>query len=246
MRRKRDRWNRKRALPPGILLIVAIALIAALPSEIRPLTRGWTPDGDLMTGRIGSTATIAIAGGLGAAAATRACEDILAYSRIDGPVDTLVSIGYAGSLSCGLKPPDACAVREVIDAASGERFAAGTEKGQRLITLDRAAGPDEKRRLATQYQAVLVDMEAAAVARFARDHNLGFLCFKAVTDGPNDKLPDFNRFIGADGAWCMTPFLFYALMHPASWSCLWRLGSNSRAASRELANLVHRSVAGTQ
>jgi adenosylhomocysteine nucleosidase len=247
---------------------MAIALIAALPAEIKPLVRGWQKKGDLFQGRIGSTDAVAFARGLGAAAATRACEGMLArcpttwherstataepngsaqISRIwEKPIDTLVSIGYAGSLSCGLKAPDACVVREVIDAASGERFATGAEKGQRLITLDRVADPDEKRRLAAQYQAVLVDMEAAAVARFARDHNLRFLCFKAVTDGPNDKLPDFNAFISPDGKWCMTPFVFHAAMRPASWKALWRLGNNSRAASRELANLVHRTVAGTQ
>jgi adenosylhomocysteine nucleosidase len=254
----------------------SLALIAALPAELKPLVRAWQKKDDLFQGRIGSTDAVAFTGGMGAAAATRACERMLARcpttwherstagaepnssarsSRIwEKPIDTLVSIGYAGSVSCGLQAGAAYAIREVVDAATGERFATDLPaaqpqdepKPQRLITLDRVADADEKRRLAAQHQAVLVDMEAAAIARFAREHNLRFLCFKAVTDGPNDKLPDFNRFIGAEGEWCMTPFIFYAATHPASWSALRRLRKNSRAASRELANLVHRSFEGTQ
>jgi adenosylhomocysteine nucleosidase len=233
----------------------SLALIAALPAELKPLlvvgsARGWQKRGPLFHGRIGSTEAVAIAAGMGAAAATHACAAILAA----GSIDTLVSVGYAGSASCGLTPPQACAVREVIDAATGECFATdlptapapGQLKPQRLITLDRVASPDEKRRLAAQHQAVLVDMEAAAVARFARDHNLRFLCFKAVTDGANDKLPDFNRFTGADGQLRMPAFLAYLARHPQYWGAVRTLASNSRAASRELANLVHRFFAGTQ
>jgi adenosylhomocysteine nucleosidase len=232
----------------------AIGLIAAFHREFKPLVRGWQTDGDLRVGSIGSTDAVAIAAGMGAGAATRACEGVLAYGRANHAIDTLVSIGYAGSVSCGLTPPQACPVREVIDAVTGERFAtdlpavslSDQPKPQRLMTLDRVAGPDEKRRLAAQYQAVLVDMEAAAVARFAREHSLRFLCFKAVTDGPNDKLPDFNRFVAPDGEWCMTPFLAYLAMHPGYWGAVRALARNSRAASRELANLVHRFFAGTQ
>jgi adenosylhomocysteine nucleosidase len=116
-------------------------------------------------------------------------------------------------------------------------------KPQRLITLDRVADPDEKRRLAGQYQAVLVDMEAAAVARFARDHSLRFLCFKAVTDGPNDKLPDFNRFITPNGKLRTAALAAWALVHPGYWRVLGQLEKNSHAASRELANLVSRCLA---
>jgi adenosylhomocysteine nucleosidase len=233
---------------------MTLALIAALPAEIKPLVRGWRKRGPLFLGRIGSTEAVAIAAGMGAAAATRACAAVLAAGQSQTPVDTFVSLGYAGSASCGLTPPQACLVREVIDAATGERFAtdlpadsiSGQPRPQRLITLDRVADPAEKRRLAAQYQAVLVDMEAAAVARFAREHNLGFLCFKAVTDGANDKLPDFNRFTTAEGEWCMTPFLAYLAIHPQYWGAVRSLARNSRAASLELANLVHRFVAGTQ
>jgi adenosylhomocysteine nucleosidase len=217
-----------------------IGLVAALPSELAPLVRGWEKRGSLWFGRIGSREAVAACAGMGAAAATRACALLAAHD-----LESIASIGYAGSLSCGLRPPQACAIREVIDAGTGEHFAANAE-GQRLITLDRVAGPEEKRRLAEQHHAALVDMEAAAVARFARDRGLRFLCFKAVTDGPSDKLPDFNRFTGADGQLRLPALALWAAAHPQYWGAFWRLGQNSRRAANGLANFVSRFFGDSQ
>jgi adenosylhomocysteine nucleosidase len=230
-----------------------IALVAALPSELAPLTRGWQRTGEVLRGRIGDQDVLAAAVGMGAGAVTRACEAVLGAASPHGTVDTLISIGYAGSLSCGLRPPDACAIREVVDAASGERFptdplpglAAIAIKPQRLVTLDRVANPEAKRRLAEEYQATLVDMEAAAVARFARAHHLRFLCFKAVTDGPNDRLPDFNRFTDPTGHLRFASFIAWAAVHPGTWGALRRLGQNSRQAAGELSNFVSQALSGS-
>ncbi|MGA8531650.1 MAG: hypothetical protein WB622_18160 [Acidobacteriaceae bacterium] len=230
-----------------------IAIVAALPSELAPLTRGWQRSGAVLRGRIGPHESIAMAAGMGAAAVTRACEAVLAAAPPNAPIGTLISIGYAGSLSCGLRPPDACAIREVIDAASGDRFSVDPLplqppppiKPQRLVTLNRVADPEEKRRLAEQYQATMVDMEAAAVARFALSHSLRFLCFKAVTDGPNDKLPDFNRFTTPDGHLRVPSFIAWTLVRPRYWGVLRRLGQNSRKAANELSNFVSRALSGS-
>lgn len=218
-----------------------IGIIAAMPRELAPLVRGWPREGSVWTGRIGEHEVVATCAGMGAPAANRACESLL----VAGALEAIASIGYAGSLSCGLRPPQACVIREVIDHGTGERFSANAE-GQRLITLDRVAGPDQKRRLAEEHQAVLVDMEAAAVARFARDHGLRFLCFKAVSDGPNEKLPDFSRFTRPDGQLRVAALALWAATHPQYWGAFWRLGQNSRLAAAELAILVSRSLGGSQ
>lgn len=218
-----------------------VGIVAALPGELAPLVRGWEKRGSLWLGRIGSRQAVATCAGMGAAAAARACQALLAA----GVLDAIVSAGYAGSLSCGLRPPQACSIREVVDAATGDIFPANPE-GLRLITLGRVAGGEEKRRLAEQYQAVLVDMEAAAVAGFARNHGLRFLCFKAVSDGPNDKLPDFNRFIGSNGELRLPALILWAAAHPQYWRALRRLGRNSRRAAAELAILISRSLPGSQ
>jgi adenosylhomocysteine nucleosidase len=237
--------------------MATIAIVAALPSELAPLTRGWQRFGTgpvkIVRGRIGDYDILASTAGMGAAAVTRACEAVLAASSPSAPVETLISIGYAGSLSCGLRPPDACAIREVIDDTTGERFptdplpdpAPVPIKPQRLVTLDRVANPEAKRRLAEQYQATLVDMEAAAVARFAVAHNLRFICFKSVTDGPNDRLPDFGRFTTPEGQIRVPSLMAWALVHPPYWGPLRRLGQNSRQAAQELSNFVSRALSGS-
>jgi adenosylhomocysteine nucleosidase len=219
----------------SLSLMKRIGIVAALPSELRPLIHHWPRTAHMATGRIGSIDAVATCAGMGAKAVTRACEVLFA----SGPLDALVSVGYAGSLSCGLSAPEACAAREVIDAGTGERFPTdllpgqppNQIKAQRLVTLNHVANPEEKRGLAETYQATLVDMEAATVARFARSKNLGFLCFKAITDGPNDNLPDFNRFTNASGQLRIPAFALWTLWHPQYWRVLSELEKNSRAAA---------------
>jgi adenosylhomocysteine nucleosidase len=212
-----------------------IAIIAALPGELKPLVRGWQPYGrNAWVGRIGDHEAIAVAGGMGAAAAERAVERVFA----EGKPDALVSYGWAGALTCAVKPPAACVISEVVDAGSGERFATGNADGFRLITLDHVARGDEKRGLAEKYQSVIADMEAAAVARMAASRLVAFYCFKGISDGYNDRLPDFNRFIDGKGELRMTAFVAYAAVHPQYWPALQRLGKNSGGAAKALVDLV--------
>jgi adenosylhomocysteine nucleosidase len=159
-----------------------------------------------------------------------------------GQLDALVSYGWAGSLSCGIKPPSVCAIHEVIDSRTGERFVTDYPAGHRLITLDHVARSEEKRSIAQEFQAPLVDMEAASVARVAAAQNIAFYCFKGVSDGANDKLPDFNRFTGKDGQLRMPALVAYALLHPGYWPALRQLGRHSARAAEELASFVPRSL----
>jgi adenosylhomocysteine nucleosidase len=226
-----------------------IGIVAALPSELRPLTRHWHHHSRIAAGHIGPLDAVATCAGMGEPAVLRACERLLHVPPPENPIDTLVSVGYAGSLSCGLSAPLAVTVGAVIDARTGETFPtdpladsvplpSGQLKPQRLVTLDHVANPNEKRQLAAAWQATLVDMEAVTVARFARANNLRFLCFKAVTDGPNDELPDFGRFTGPNGRLRTTAFAAWAAVHPQYWRVLSELERNSRAASHELTKLL--------
>jgi adenosylhomocysteine nucleosidase len=219
-----------------------IAIIAALPDELKPLVRGWQqPDRNLWQGRIGDHDTVAIAGGMGAEAAARAV--VRAFTVIEP--EALVSYGWTGALTCAVKPPAACVITEVIDDVSGERFATRSSEGYKLITLDHVVRGDEKRRLAEKHRAVLADMEAATVARLAAGRDLAFYCFKGISDGYNDELPDFNSYIGSDGQLKMAPFLAHAALHPKYWPSLRRLGSNSKESATKLAQLVSESLSQT-
>lgn len=218
-----------------------IGIIAALAGELKPLVKGWQQRGKLYFGRIGETDCIAIAGGIGAEAATRACEQVLA----EGGIEALVSYGWAGSLSCGIKPPSAVAIYDIIDSRTGDRFVTELPSGHRLVTLDHVARPEEKRQIAQEYQAPLVDMEAAAVARIAAARNIAFYCFKGVSDAANDKLPDFNPFLGEDGQLKMPAFIGYALLHPSYWSALKQLGKQSQSAALNLETIITQSLGKT-
>jgi adenosylhomocysteine nucleosidase len=110
--------------------------------------------------------------------------------------------------------------------------------GFRLITLDRVARAEEKRGLAQKHQAVLVDMEAATVARIAAARQIPFYCFKGISDGYTDVLPDFSRFIGGDGQLRMSAFLAHVAVRPGYWPSLKRLATNSADAAVGLAGMA--------
>ena len=104
-----------------------------------------------------------------------------------------------------------------------------------LITSPSVAGEAEKQRLARAYDAGLVDMEAAAIARLARMRGIPFYCVKGVSDGFGDKLPDFNRFIAADGRFRIIRFVAFALLRPWYWPVLIRMGENGKRSAQGIA-----------
>jgi len=213
-----------------------IAIIAAMAGELKPLVRGWERRGpNLWAGRVGDCEAVAVAGGMGARAAERAVERVLAEAN----PDALVSYGWAGALTCAVKAGAVCVISEVVEDGTGERFATASRDGYRLITLDHVARADEKRALAQKHQAVLVDMEAATVARMAAARRVPFYCFKGISDGYADRLPDFNRFVDTERGELKTGALVaYAAVHPVYWGSLWRMGKNSGVAADGLVELM--------
>ena len=212
-----------------------IAIIAALPGELNPLVQGWQRRGQTMwVGQLAGSEAVAVAGGMGAAAAAHAAEQAL--KELDA--DVLMSYGWAGALTCAVKPQMTCIISEVVDAVSGERFATGNADGFRMITLDHVARADEKRALAQKHQAVIVDMEASTVARIAAARQKAFYCFKAIADGYTDKLPDFNKFMSDAGEIRTGALIAHAAVRPQYWASLIRLGKNSSAAADALAKMV--------
>jgi adenosylhomocysteine nucleosidase len=217
-----------------------IGIIAALPGELTPLVRGWAKTGkDNWTGTIGEHSCMAVAGGMGAASANRAVDRV----RAEFDPDVLVSYGWAGALTCGLKPGMACSISEVVDSQSGKRFETGDPAGARLLTLNYVARGKEKRKMAERYQSPLADMEAAAVARMAQQQKLGFYAFKAVSDGYEDTMPDFGRFISWEGQLQMGKFLSYVAIRPWYWASLLKLATQSKTAAVALAALARESLA---
>jgi adenosylhomocysteine nucleosidase len=219
--------------------VTRIAIIAAMPAELKFLVRGWQHERsngvDLWRWYFDQGEWIAACAGAGVAAATRAFAEV----EKCGALDKVISIGWAGALREELAPGLAYDVSIVIDARTGERFiAAGPPNNCWLVTSPRVADATEKKRLASTYEASLVDMEAAAVARLTKMRDIPFYCIKGISDGYSDQLPDFNRFISPSGQFKLARFVVFALLRPWYWHALMWMGENSRKAARNIARSV--------
>jgi adenosylhomocysteine nucleosidase len=218
-----------------------IAIIAALPGELKPLVKGWhriataRGVGKWILSRDADT-WIAVCAGMGADAARRA----YANAAQDGPLDMLLSVGWAGSLDSAVGPGTVHVPTLVIDAQTGEQFSLTQDERQlRLVTTPRVADAVEKKRLAATYRgAVLVDMEAATVARLADMHGIPLLCIKGVSDAAGATLPDLNPFIDHRGQMRMARFLAYIAVRPTYWPSLLQLGKNSARAAEAMRDLM--------
>jgi len=214
-----------------------IGIIAALPGELKPLVRGWRREPSPKYVRLWSHASagdqvIAACSGMGAEAALRSFAAI----ESSGPLDVVLSVGWAGALEQDKEPGQCYVLTEIIDSQTGERFplTSGNRK-LRLVTTPRVADQAEKHRLWQTYGAVLVDMEATSVARLARMRNLPMCCFKAVSDGIEARLPDLNPFIDHHGQLRLLAFLAHVGIRPRYWLSLLHLGRNSAKAAEALA-----------
>jgi adenosylhomocysteine nucleosidase len=218
-----------------------IGIIAALPGELKPLVLGWQSmrlqDGTRRwTHRSGADVWIAACSGMGAEAARRA----FAAAEADGALDMVLSVGWAGALDPAFRPGEARAMSVVIDAQTGEQFQlAGGERQLGLVTTARVVDAQEKARLRATYRgAVMVDMEAAVVARMARMRGIPVTCIKGVSDGVEAKLPDLNPFLSPKGQLRMGPFLGHLALRPRYWKAIGELGRNSSKASLAIRDLV--------
>lgn len=210
-----------------------VAIIASMGGELKPLVRGWERERrsgvDLWRWRHGGGEWVAACAGAGVDAAARALAEI----ERDGAIGSAVSIGWAGALSGEFAAGRAYRVSGVIDARTGERFGVDAPSGGcLLVTSSGVADRAEKRRLAAAHGASLVDMEAAGVARLAAARGVPFFCVKGVSDGPADRLPDFNAFISGEGRFQWARFIFFAVIRPWHWPALMRMLRNTREAAR--------------
>jgi adenosylhomocysteine nucleosidase len=213
-----------------------IAIIAALAGEMKPLVRGWGHERrngvDVWRWGFDQGEWVAACAGAGQAAATRA----FAEAEKAGPINQVISTGWAGALREDLQTGRAYRVSGVIDARTGERFATSDEGGDcLLVTSPKVADGPEKQRLAAAYSGALVDMEAAAIARLAHMREIPFYCVKGISDGYNDQLHDFNRFIESDGQFQLSRFVLFSFLRPWYWPALIQMGENSRKAAQSIA-----------
>jgi adenosylhomocysteine nucleosidase len=81
---------------------------------------------------------------------------------------------------------------------------------------------------------LMVDMEAATVARLAQAKGAGFRAIKGVSDGYDFELNSLGKFEGDRGSFRTGAFALYTAVRPWTWGRAIELG---RGSARALAGL---------
>lgn len=207
-----------------------IAIIAALPREVRLLKGAGSADPTLLgrgihLHRLGSS--VVVMAGMGAVRVSLAFEAALAA----GALDTVISVGLAGSCSPALPPGTIAEASLVIDPRTGERFTtASPQETTILATTSAIASVQEKARFAASYGAAMVDMEAATLARLAAAHGIPFRAIKGISDAHDFELASLSRFEGKHGQFRTAAFALHTALRPHHWRPAARLGRESNRA----------------
>lgn len=214
--------------------VPTLAIIAALPREVRGLVGHAAPDPVLKKRGIflyRLPSAIVVAAGMGAARASLALEAAVHAATIT----EVISAGLAGACSEGLCAGVAAEASTVIDTGTGERFRTAAEQNHTiLVTDDAIAGVQEKARLAATYGAAMVDMEAATLARLAQARGLRFRAIKGISDAHDFELASLARFAGPLGQFRTVAFALHTALRPRQWRMAARLGSDSNKALQAL------------
>jgi len=225
-----------------------LAIVAALEREVAPLFR----DEDWATAviRVGERElrirerddVLVIWGGIGAAAARTAAEAL--HKHTQGELSGYISAGYAGALTPELKVGDVMQPGHVVTPDGADCAAHGRKaSGGVLVSARTVAGSAAKRDLAIRHSAKAVDMEAHAVADFARARHLPCVVIKVISDEHDSDLPPVEQFIDANGHFKSSSFAVHMMVRPWHWRKVIRLGRDTSVASRALCEALREAIA---
>ncbi len=224
-----------------------IVLIAAMEREVGLLVRGWQR-GTLASARrsfvvFEKDELVVVVSGIGKKNAEQAAHAAAGQFR---PAQ-LVSAGLAGALIRSLKVGSVVTPNVVVEAESGAEYrtatAAGSIGGGILITADSVAGIPAKQKLVEHLHGLVVDMEAAGVAKVAQAEHIAFRCVKAISDEAEFAMPPLAQFMDADGNFHTARFALWAALRPWRWATVVALGSNSRRATKALCQWLEKDLA---
>jgi adenosylhomocysteine nucleosidase len=223
-----------------------IAIIAALDREIAPFVRGWTRSAlhhqhrEFVCYR--KDELTVVIGGIGSRQAELAARAAVAELQ----PQALVSAGLGGAIIRTLKVGSIFIPNLIVDAATRTEYrcntGAGLASGGILVSVSEIAGPESKQSLADQFHALVVDMEAAAVARVASEKKTGFFCVKAISDELDSRLPPLNRFVNGSGRFQTSRFVTWAVLRPQWWAATVRLARDSQWATRAVCDWLGRNM----
>jgi nucleoside phosphorylase len=224
-----------------------VAIIAAMERELAPLVRGWKrgtlSSGDKTFTLFERDGVFAVIAGIGCRNAELAARAVVAQYR----PTLLISAGLAGALIRSLKAGSVFTPSVVVDAADGAEYrciADGNHvSGGILVSSGEIAGAGAKSELVARFHGLVVDMEAAGVAKVAQQEQIGFRCVKAISDEAEFAMPPMARFIAPDGTFQSGRFAVWAAVRPWQWARVAALAGNSRRATAALCDRLRNDLA---
>jgi len=215
-------------------------IIAAMEREVSPLVRTWQrasiTGGERSFVVFENDVAAVVISGIGRKNAERAARAAVAQYA---PA-TLMSVGLAGAVIRSLKAGSVVTPNVVVDASDGAEYRCAAQNGGGvvgggvLVTAEEVAGTGAKAKLAEQFHALIVDMEAAGVAKVAEDSQIGFRCVKAISDEAEFVMPPMAQFVDAAGDFQTGKFAAWAAVRPWHWARVAALAANSAKATRAL------------
>jgi adenosylhomocysteine nucleosidase len=105
------------------------------------------------------------------------------------------------------------------------------------------AGAAAKRELVNRFHGLVVDMEAAGVAKVAQQEQIAFRCVKVISDGADFVMPPMGKFLNAAGEFQSGRFALWAALRPWQWARIVALARNSKRAIDALCTRLRSDVA---
>jgi adenosylhomocysteine nucleosidase len=154
---------------------------------------------------------LAIANGIGQ-------ERALSAVKSAGNLAAVWSVGTAGALDPSLGIADVIAATEVTDGGQIWQAKAPTGPAVRsglVRTSQHIARTHVEKKNLHATGAIIVEMEAAAIARAASEMAVPFYCVRGVSDLANETFfIDFESFFMTNGTVNVPRLVMYALAHP--------------------------------
>ena len=231
-----------------------VAILAAMPPEIRPLTkrlglrRETLGNLTMRVGRVGPIEVVATTTGMGTDLARRVTAQVLDACA----VDHVIVIGIAGGVGPQVHIGDVIVPEVVIDRESGIQYhplplgEAGAEGA--LVTGD-ALEVDADALIEMGRRGVLaVDMETAAIGAMCEARDVPWSVLRAVSDHIRDGLVDQAIFDldRPHGTPDLAAVARYILRRPGDIPKLVRLGRDMQIAAHAAADATMRACAPTR
>jgi len=220
-----------------------ILFVAADPRELSEWIKRWENVRPVAlavnwarAGKWKGRSVAAIANGAGA-------ERAFTAAIMAGAISAVCSTGFCGALEPGLKIGDVVVATEVRNGT--QTYAAGLPVGPAsprgaVMSIDHVAQTALEKSNLRVSGGVIVEMEAAGVARAAEDLGIPFYCVRVVSDLADENFAnDFNAALTSDGQFSVLRLVAGAFGSPQQrFGELIRLQRRTALASKKLGEFL--------